>query len=65
MPSRELLWTIQEERRRERLSAARERWVAASRGGVPVLGTLVGWVRERLRVLRAPLGRVVGGTSSG
>jgi hypothetical protein len=65
MPSPELLWTIQEERRRQRASAARERRARVVRGRALALGSLVGWLRQRLRVLRAPRGSVVGGTSVG
>jgi hypothetical protein len=56
MSTTELLWTIREERRREAARVARERWtVRPGRGRDASIGRLVGWVRQRLRVLRDPL----------
>jgi hypothetical protein len=56
MSTTELLWTIREERRREAARIARERWtIRSGHGPQGSVGRLVGWVRQRLRVLRDPL----------
>jgi hypothetical protein len=65
MHSRELLWTINEERRREALATARERWTKPARPrSAASIGRLVGWLRERLRVRRDALGGSTGWTLS-
>jgi hypothetical protein len=56
MSTTELLWTLQEERRREAEQAARERRTRpAESGSGRSAGRLVGWIRDRLRVLREPV----------
>ena len=65
MPTAELLWTIQEERRRAARAIARERLTIGIRSGsAPSVGRLVGWVRERIRVFRRPTPGQIGWTSS-
>jgi hypothetical protein len=65
MATAELLWTIQEDRRRQAAAIRRERLARA--GSAPragAMGRLVGWVRGRLRVFRRPTVGQIGWTSS-
>jgi len=64
MPVAELLWTIQEERRRTAVLAARERSVGRREDHASVVGRLVGWVRGRIRALRDGSTRPLGWTAS-
>ena len=65
MPTAELLWTIQEDRRREAAATARERLTrlgAARPAGA--VGPLFGWVPLRVRIFRNPTAGPAGWTSS-
>ena len=65
MPTAEMLWTIQEERRRAARAIARERLTLARGRSARSIGALVGWMRERVRVFRRPTPGQIGWTSSG
>jgi hypothetical protein len=64
MPIVELLWTIQEDRRRMAALAARERSASRRYGRVSVVARLVGWARGRIRSLRDGSARPLGWTAS-
>ena len=64
MSTAEMLWTIQEEHRRDAEAVARERLTQpADRRSATALGRLAGWVRERVRVFRRPTPGQIGWTS--
>jgi hypothetical protein len=64
MATPELLWTIQEDRRRVAALAARERLARTSGTTAGAVGRLAGWVRGRIRVFRRPTPGQIGWTSA-